>query len=408
MHTMMDLAQPLGIMLVEPDGQTLWANSTLCAWLGYESSDECEAALMRLLAPQQKELLQQLFSREDHQGGPSHGAELVFVGRDGQPLPLWSTFAGAPSGQPQPTLRLLYINPPAAVGGFGATGTDQIFHDHYIGVMLVDTNLAIQKVNQAFSRITGYLPDEVVDKTPRLLQSGCNPPDIYQRMWRDIELTGRWAGEIWNRRRDGEIYAEWLSIHAVKGRDGAVRNYIGIFSDISGAISAIARSGAEKGAGGAALAERQVFINQLDQLLGDARRAAQRLAALFIHFDHLRQIRRDHGNAGAKHVLDVVVQRLRDTVVGWVRIVRWTDEEIVVLMTIDDVVPKLREPIGDMLMAIAAPIDIDGVEVRTTGSIGVSLFPDQAGTAVDLIDKADEAMYRVKCAGGNGYGIAAP
>jgi PAS domain S-box-containing protein len=186
-----------------------------------------------------------------------------------------------------------------------------VFENTSEGVMITGPDQRIVAVNQAFARITGYSEEEVKGRMPSLLRSGRHDDDYYRRMWSTLTDTGRWQGEIWNRRKDGVEYPEWLNISVVRDDAGAVINYIGVFSDISSIKQA--RDRLEYTAHHDALTglpNRLLFRDRLEQALTMARRAGTRVALLFVDLDRFKLINDTLGHEAGDLLLQAVAQRL--------------------------------------------------------------------------------------------------
>lgn len=280
----------------------------------------------------------------------------------------------------------------------------KVFENTSEGVMITDANQRIIAVNQAFTRITGYGEDEVRNREPNLLRSGRHDDEYYKRMWEAIQTTGRWQGEIWNRRKDGTDYAEWLNISVVRDDAGAVINYIGVFADITSIkevqdkLEYTAHHDALTG-----LPNRVLFRDRLEQALATARRHDGSVALLFVDLDRFKMINDTLGHEAGDLLLQEVARRL----IGCMR-----EEDTVARMGGDEFVVIQRgitQP-GDaallstrMLAEINRPFSLAGHEIVTSLSIGISLYPQDGEDVSTLLKNADAAMYRAKEKGRNGY-----
>ncbi|HJV93446.1 MAG TPA: PAS domain S-box protein, partial [Azonexus sp.] len=272
------------------------------------------------------------------------------------------------------------------------------------GMMVTDAQCNILRVNQAFTESTGYLAAEVVGQTPRLLKSGRHGPEFYHLMWESIVQTGTWQGEIWDRRKNGEIYPKWLTISAVKDEAGVVTHYVGTHFDITERkkaeekIQALAFNDQLTG-----LANRFSLNERLVQALALAGRSGKQVALLMIDLDNFKTINDTLGHQIGDRLLMEVARRLAAAIRQTDLVARLGgDEFIVVLSEIDS--PADAAYVADKILTVlAASYAIDGNELRTNASIGICLYPDDAGESQDLIKKADVAMYHAKSRGRGNY-----
>ncbi len=279
-----------------------------------------------------------------------------------------------------------------------------VFDSTHEGIMVTDTKGVILRVNQAFTQITGYTPEEAVGQTPRLLRSEQHDASFYKQMWATIDGTGFWQGEIWNRRKNGEVYPEWLSISAVKDESGQVIRYIGIFSDITekklteDRIYHLAHYDVITD-----LPNRALFMERLGQALLQAERRGCSLAVLFLDLDGFKLVNDTLGHPAGDQILQQVAGRLRQQVRKGDTVARLGGDEFILLLNElhhkDDVVT-----IAELLLEeLARPYQVDGQEVNMSASIGISVFPGDGADADLLIKHADTAMYRAKAQGKNTY-----
>lgn len=279
----------------------------------------------------------------------------------------------------------------------------QVFEHSKEGILVTDANKNIISVNKSFTEITGFTPEDAIGQNPRLLSSGRHDAIFFKQMWSVLTTTGSWQGEIWNRRKNGEIYPESLTIICVKGDDGAVINYISIFGDISERkrseerIQQLAHYDVLTG-----LPNRVLFSDRLEQSLINAQRNQLKVALLFLDLDRFKQINDTLGHDIGDELLKMVAQRLLSCVREQDTLSRQGgDEFIAVLPDADAVGAELVA--AKMLEAIIQPYKINQHELRISSSIGIAVYPDQAQEAESLIKYADVAMYQAKDSGRNKY-----
>ncbi len=285
---------------------------------------------------------------------------------------------------------------------------EQVFEYSPEAILVTDASGTILRVNPAFTLITGYRPEEAVGRSPRILRSDRHDADFYAGLWRALLEDGHWHGEIWDRRKSGEIYPKWLCINAVRLPSGELR-FVALFADISERkaheqrIDHLAHHDALTG-----LANRRQLQARAPRLLAGARRGEAGAALLLIDLDHFKQINDSLGHDVGDHLLVEVAGRLNAAVRASDIVARLGGDEFVVLLgRIDgsrDVAP-LAEKIR---AALARPHEIDGHVLHATPSIGIALCPADGATLDTLLKAADIAMYQVKAAERNGWRFFEP
>jgi len=272
-----------------------------------------------------------------------------------------------------------------------------VFDSTSQAIVVTDAHCRITMVNQAFTAITGYHPEEVIDKNPRLLQSGRHGAEFYQQMWTCLNQTGQWQGELWNKRKNGEIYPAWENISAVKDATGQVTHYVSVSSDIS-----VVKQAEERMADLAhhdtltGLPNRLLFAATLEQALERAKRHQQKLALLFIDLDRFKPINDTLGHGVGDQLLREIARRLQNNMRAQDTVARLGGDEFIV--TVEDLAQAedATTLAQKLIAAIAQPMMLAGREVMVSASIGIALYPDDAVTFEDLIQAADQAMYRAK------------
>jgi diguanylate cyclase (GGDEF)-like protein/PAS domain S-box-containing protein len=276
-----------------------------------------------------------------------------------------------------------------------------------VGIMVTDSNSQIIKVNQVFSVQSGYSPVEIVGKTPRLLKSGRHDADFYAAMWNSISANGFWQGEIWDRRKDGEIYPKWMTISSIKDKDGNVTQYVCTQNDIS------ERKAAEMAIANLAfydpltqLPNRRLLQDRLLQALASSERTGNYGALQFIDLDHFKTINDTLGHPMGDLLLQQVAQRLTACVREGDTVARLGGDEFVVML--EDLSQEVfeaaarAEAIGEKIIAtLNQPYLLGNHESRNSPSIGISLFNDHQQKPEELFKQADIAMYQAKKAGRN-------
>lgn len=275
------------------------------------------------------------------------------------------------------------------------------------GMMVTDARGVILRVNRAFAENAGYSPEELLGKTPRIFQSGRHDRAFYDAMWDCILRTGSWKGEVWNRRKSGEIYPEWLTISAVKNRDGVVTNYVGTHTDIT------QRKEVENEIRDLAyfdplthLPNRRLLMDRLHLAIANSARSQRQGALIFIDLDRFKTLNDTLGHHVGDELLKQVAQRLHDCVREGDTVARLGGDEFVVMLPDlglnPDAAAGLARVVGEKILTrLDQPYELVGHPYRNTPSIGVILFSGQDSSADDLLKHADLAMYQAKAAGRN-------
>jgi len=277
------------------------------------------------------------------------------------------------------------------------------------GMMVTDAGRNIIKVNPAFTKITGYAAEEVIGKNPRLLSSGRQSARVYELMWKSINESGAWEGEMWDRRKNGEIYPVHQTITAVKDKNGIVSNYVGIFSDSSASQAAadeikhLAFFDVLTG-----LPNRRLLIDRLQQAMTASLRSGKQGALLFIDLDDFKTLNDTLGHDMGDLLLQQVAQRLRASVGDGDSVARFGGDEFVVMLEAlsEHAVEAAAkaEDLGENILAVLnQPYQLDAHVVHSTPSIGAALFADRNWKIDDLFKQADIAMYQAKKAGRNTF-----
>ena len=279
-----------------------------------------------------------------------------------------------------------------------------VFSSSAEGVVITDAEANIVSTNRAFSEITGYGEDEVRGHNPRLLKSERHDQAFYQAMWEALNGSGVWQGEIWNRRKNGEIFPEWLTISAIHDAGGRIQNYVAVFSDIS--VIKRSQSELERLAHFDPLTDlpnRVLFQDRLRHALDQAARQGETVALLLLDLDGFKTVNDSLGHPMGDRLLQEVAHRLRACVRQEDTVARLGGDEFAVILSVlregGDVVEVVRK----ILTAIQESFDIVGLGAMVTTSIGIAVFPGDGDNATDLVRNADAAMYGAKEGGRNSY-----
>jgi diguanylate cyclase (GGDEF)-like protein/PAS domain S-box-containing protein len=275
------------------------------------------------------------------------------------------------------------------------------------GMVVADANGLIVSVNIAFTNITGYSPEEVIGKNPNILSSGRHDAAFYAAMWMSIKRNGFWEGEIWNKRKNGEVYPEHLIITAVKDQDGTVTNYVGTLTDIT-----MSRNAADEIQLLAfydpltRLPNRRLLVDRLTLALASSKRSGTEGALLFLDLDNFKTINDTLGHDFGDQLLQHAAQRIESCVREGDTVARLGGDEFVVMLeglskhSLE--AATQTEAVGTkILAALGQPYQLASNEYRTTASIGATLFSNHQSGIDELFKQADIAMYQSKNAGRN-------
>jgi diguanylate cyclase (GGDEF)-like protein/PAS domain S-box-containing protein len=284
-----------------------------------------------------------------------------------------------------------------------------VFHNTVEGVLITDTQATILSVNPAFTEITGYTAAEVIGGKPSLLRSDHHEPSFYEGMWKTLLEQGRWQGEIWNRRKNGEIYPELLSINAIRDPGGAVVNYVGVFTDITALkqsqerLDYLAHHDPLTG-----LANRLLLRARLADAIERARRSGGRLAVLMLDLYRFKNINDSLGHPAGDEVLAEVARRLSGALRASDLLARPGGDEFVVVIEELSARQEAGWVAAKLHAALATPLPAEAHTLYPGASIGISLFPEHGADADALLVSADAALYEAKQAGRDSTHFFAP
>jgi len=280
----------------------------------------------------------------------------------------------------------------------------KVFGQSNEAIMITDAENRIVQVNAAFTRITGYQSEEVLGHNPRLLSSGRQSPQFYHGMWQQLLSNNRWRGEIWNRRKSGEVFPEWLSISNVTDAQGKLTHHIALFIDITerkkeeAQMERLASYDTLTG-----LPNRNLLADRVEQGIAQANRHQSLLAMLFIDLDHFKNINDSLGHDVGDGLLQQVAERLKLCLRRSDTIARLGGDEFIALLTEISGEAEASFVAEKMLAVLGDGFEVGGHTVHIAASIGISLFPNDGANKVELMRNADLAMYRAKDSGRNRF-----
>lgn len=284
-----------------------------------------------------------------------------------------------------------------------------VYQNSSEGMTVTDVDGTILNINPAFTEITGYSLEEVVGKNHDFLNAGRQDEAFYKAMWQAIQATGRWQGEVWNKRKNGEVYVEWLSINTIYNEDGTPHRRVSLFSDITKKketeelVWKQANFDALTG-----LPNRRMFLDRLEQEIKKSHRANQRMALMLLDLDHFKEINDTLGH----DIGDSLLQEAANRLVGCVRetdtVARLGGDEFTVILGSLYESKDVERVYQSILSRLAEPFQLGNEVAYVSVSIGITLYPEDATSMDELLKNADQAMYEAKSQGRNRYSYFTP
>ena len=284
-----------------------------------------------------------------------------------------------------------------------------VFENAHDGIIICDADKTIVDVNPAFSRVTGYSKEEAVGRRPHFLASGRHDAAFYRAMQEHLEAHDYWEGELWNRRKGGDLYVERLCIAAIRGGNDVVTQYIGVFSDITVVkmqhekLELLAHHDALTG-----LPNRVLLSDRMEQAMASATRSGKLVAVCFLDLDGFKAINDRYGHEAGDAFLVEVARRLTAAARGEDTVARLGGDEFALLMVGFDSIGQAQRAIVRMMEAINPPIMLLDRILSITASMGATIFPDDSADPDTLLRHADQAMYLAKQAGKNCFKLFNP
>ncbi|MBE0472887.1 diguanylate cyclase [Rhodoferax sp.] len=283
--------------------------------------------------------------------------------------------------------------------------TASVFSHAREGITITDHKGTMLDVNDAFTRITGYTREEAIGQNPSILSSDRQNAAFYQAMWGALQAQGHWSGEIWNRRKDGTLIAELLTISAIRDGQGSTQQYVGLFSDITerktyqSQLEHLAHFDALTH-----LPNRTLLADRLHQAMAQEQRRGRQLAVVFLDLDGFKAINDQHGHQTGDQMLIALSTRLKEALREGDTLARIGGDEFVAVLTdLEDTatsVPLLKR----LLTAASLPVPMGDLSLQLSASLGVTFYPQAQDLDADrLLRQADQAMYQAKGAGKNRY-----
>jgi diguanylate cyclase (GGDEF)-like protein/PAS domain S-box-containing protein len=398
---------PVGYLILDAAGLILNVNLTACGLLGQDRTALLKQPLTQFIPPQDQDIYY-LYQRQLVSGVKPLACELRFV-KKGDSL-FWTqleiTQGVGIEGLPIQRLVMLDINE-RKLNEKKIQLAASVFTYAREGIMITAADGTILDVNEAFSRITGYSHAEVLGRNPRLLRSQRQDDAFFVAMWRDLNQQGYWFGEIWNQRKNGEVYAGMQTISAVRNPQGQVDHYVALFSDITEfkeherQLEYIAHYDALTG-----LPNRSLLMDRLNQAMAQALRHGKLVGVAFIDLDGFKAVNDRYGHDVGDRLLVALSLQMKHALREGDTLARLGGDEFVALF-LDLAESQACAPMLARLVSCASePVYLDDIVLQVSASLGVTFFPqaEEVGSG-QLLRQADQAMYQAKMTGRNRYHI---
>ncbi|MEW8692882.1 MAG: EAL domain-containing protein [Candidatus Thiodiazotropha endolucinida] len=396
----------VGFASVSLDGSWMEVNDRLCEIVGYSREKLLDRAQHDIAHPDDVEtcldLVRQTFNGELQ----NFSMELRCMREQGEMVwvNLSVSLVRGSNGQPKHFVFVIEDIDQRKQAEEKLRQAAAVFMNTAEGVIITNLDGTIIDVNQAYSDITGYSNKEALGQNPRILKSGRHDPSFYELMWHELKQTGNWRGEIWNRRKDGSVYPELLTISAVKEESGNVVGYVGVFTDITSDKKAqeqlyyLVHHDPLTG-----LPNRLLFNAQLSQSIKHAARDRAMLAIIFLDLDLFKHINESMGHEVGDELLVQVAYRLAHALRSSDIVARVSGDEFVLLLEDLKQANDASMMIVKLMDKIKKPFVLQDQRISITCSAGISLYPEDGETPVDLLRNADAAMHQAKEEGRSTY-----
>lgn len=397
-------------IIVHQDGQIVFLNNAALDLLHAKSVDEVIGAkVTQFVHPDYLNMVLKRIASIRENGGVLPVAEEILLALDGTPF--YAEVAGRTvtyEGLPATQLVVRDITKRKhAEEGLRVAST--VFNTTTEGIMVSDAENRIRAINPAFSKITGYEPEEVIGENPSKLSSGRHEADFYERMWASIGSKGFWEGEIWNRRKNGETYPEWLTITVIRDEDGHINEYVGVFTDITKRKQdeeQILRQANYDSLTG--LPSRSLFFDRLKTTLAEARRDSAMVALLFIDLDHFKVVNDTMGHVVGDRLLQLAADRLSACVRESDTVARFGGDEFTVILREVTKAEDAAVVAEKIIESLSESFILDGRDTFIGASVGITIYPYDADDVTTMLRNADMAMYQAKDLGRNAFHFYTP
>ena len=411
----MDLYEiaPVGYLTLTETGLIAEINLTGGALLGGEPEEMLHRRFTQFVAPADQARWQRHFLDALEHGG-KQAYELKLQRRDGTLFDAGLDCLRTTADDTTPALRIALTDIAGRKQAEEKLRIAAAAFESQEGMIVTDPKGRIVRVNQAFTRLTGYSAEEAIGQTPALLHSGHHDKNFYRHMWKTLKETGYWQGEVWNRRKNGKIYVEWLTISAVTAPDGTITHFVGACSDITQnkeAEAEIHRLAYYDPL--TDLPNRRLLYSRLGQAMAGSDRSRQYGALLFLDLDDFKTLNDTRGHALGDQLLIETAQRIQANVRASDTVARLGGDEFVVILddlSADPIEANRQSGVvgGKIRKALDEPYELDGCQIHCPASLGIALFRGHEESVDNLLKHADMAMYQAKNTDSNGLRFFEP
>lgn len=393
-----------------PDSRTFHLSKEMARIHGLDAEYASATELEPLVHPEDRAIVREALSSLS-QGKEYSGVEYRILTRDGQERILYSMAQVASrdaSGKPSEIAGTAQDITERRQAEDQFELARRVFDSAVEGVVVTGDDGKILFVNKGFTAITGYLPEEVLGQNPRMLKSDRHGPEFYEQMWTSLREKGSWEGEIWNRRKNGEAYPEWLSINAMNDARGRPYRYVSVFHDISELWKrdqALRHQASHDGLTG--LPNRDLFMDRLDVAITHAKREDQKIVVAMLDLDNFQTVNDALGHPAGDRMLQELARRLSPPASWEGALARPGGDEFLFFLERagDNDAPKVT---NWLISALEKPFFIEGRDIFITASLGLSIYPTDGDAAEDLVKNADLALHQSKQLGRNTYSLYQP
>ncbi len=393
---------------ISEGGTLVFVNQRLCEILGRPAQELIGADGLAMIHPDDRAMVQERRARRMRGDPVSSQYRVRMQHRDSRRLVVADFSLKMLEADTAAPLRLL-CNVRDVTAELAAEREAEIssavFENAAEAILVTDAENRIVRVNPAFTAITGFVPNDVLGQDPKILKSGRNDAAFYEGMWQKLLATGRWQGEIWNRRKNGELFIEWLSITHVE-RGAGEGNYVATFTDITQRKEAeeVIRHKANHDAL-TNLPNRALFHDRLQSGIASSRRYERKFALIYLDLDHFKEVNDTLGHPAGDTLLIEVSRRLLACVRESDTVARLGGDEFAVLLPEVHDILQVEEAAQRALDALARPFNLAEGVAHVTGSLGIVMFPEHGSNAELIQRHADLALYAAKEAGKNCYRV---
>ena len=405
-HQLLQSIPSVAVQGYDYEGKTRYWNKASENLYGYSADEALGQSLYDLIIPPAmhacvRGAMQQMFESEQ----PIPSSELTLMTKDGTAVSVFSSHAYVHVPGQSPEMFCIDVDLTERKQAEEKLKlAANVFSHAREGIMITDAKGIIIDVNDTFTATAGYSREEAIGQNPRILKSGRQSPDFYVDMWQVLLEKGFWSGEVWNRRKNGEVYAEMLNISSVKEVSGKIINYVALFTDITlmkeheGQLERIAHYDLLTN-----LPNRVLLADRLSQAMLQCSRHAQSLAVVFLDLDGFKHVNDAYGHDVGDELLIALSIRMKEALREGDTLSRIGGDEFVAVLTDLTAVEDCEPVLERFLLATSEPVTIGDVVVNVSASIGVTLYPQDSVNADQLMRHADQAMYVAKQSGKNRY-----